>query len=299
MNKPDKSLIYPLFIPMQGCPGHCIYCDQSKISGASAFDLDDALVQVQAFIRRNPLVNKEIAFYGGSFSALPESEREHILSAVMAVVDAQTSIRVSTHPLYIDKAILKHCKKFRVRTIELGIQDWHDHVLKASGRGYSADQAYKACMMIKMAGFKLGLQLMPGLPGASEDSAILNNVMLNLVKPQFLRLYPLVVIKGTPLAELYQKGEYQPLSLTEAISICADYYELCRLTRVKIIKYGLPSNIDPTEVLAGPYHPSFGELVKQEILIRELRKHPDKRERLDASERQLLRAHGCRVLDQG
>jgi histone acetyltransferase (RNA polymerase elongator complex component) len=296
MNKPDKSLIYPLFIPMQGCPGRCIYCDQNKISGAGAFDLAEAIPQVQAFIRRNPDQDKEIAFYGGSFTALAESERERILKAVLSVCDQQTSIRISTHPLYIDKSILKHCKKYRVRTIELGIQDWHEAVLKASGRGYSSDRAYQACMMIKMAGFNLGLQLMPGLPGSSEESSIFNNVMLNLVKPQFLRLYPLVAIKDTPLAELYQKGEYRPLTMQEAISVCADYYELCRLIRIKIIKYGLPSNIDPSQVLAGPYHPSFGELVKQEILIRELRKHPERIPNLDAFERQLLRAYGCRFL---
>lgn len=295
---PDKSLIYPLFIPMQGCPERCIYCDQRKISGAGAFDLDQAQKEVQAFILRNPKREKEIAFYGGSFTALSADYRERILSSIAEVCDSDTSFRISTHPLYIDDSILKHCKKHKVRTIELGIQDWDDDVLKATGRGYTANQAFKACREIQAAGFKLGLQLMPGLPASSEESMLKNRLILNLVRPDLLRLYPLVVIKGTPLAEEFSKGKYQPLSIEEAIDICVDYAELCPLVGVKIIKYGLPSNIEPSEVLAGPYHPAFGELVKQKILYRKICQKPQLLDQLEASQLQLLQAHGRGYLDE-
>ncbi|MCB5268851.1 MAG: radical SAM protein [Candidatus Cloacimonetes bacterium] len=294
MNKADKSLIYPLFIPMQGCPGRCIYCDQMKISGAGDFDLEAAIIQVQAFIRRNPSRIKEVAFYGGSFTALDEAKRERILCQILAVCDPNTSIRISTHPLYIDQAILEHCRKYRVFTIELGIQDWHDEVLKASGRGYSSKQALDACRLIQDAGFRLGLQLMPGLPGSSPQSITFNHEMLKQIKPQFLRLYPLILIRGTELERIHRQGEYQPLSLNDAIHICADYAELCQQMGIRIIKYGLPSNIDQSEILAGPYHPAFGELVKQELLKRDLKKHPQRCVQLSNQELQLLRAHGCK-----
>jgi len=298
MKKPDKSLIYPLFIPMLGCPGRCIYCDQNKISGASAFDLNAAMSEVQAFIRRNPDIPKEVAFYGGSFTALSIEERENILGGIGEVIDSHTTLRISTHPLYIDQEILQHCRKHRIATIELGIQDWHDAVLTASGRGYSASEAYASCRLIQNNGFRLGLQLMPGLPGSSEQSLQFNRQMLSELRPDFLRLYPLIVIKGTRLARDYQLASYNPLSLKEAIGICADYHEFCTPLNIKIIKYGLPSNIDQNEVLAGPYHPAFGELVKQEILIRAVRKEPGKMQELGASEMQLLRAHGCDFLQE-
>lgn len=296
MTKPDKSLIYPLFIPMQGCPGRCIYCDQRKITGAPAFELGSAIQEVKAFIRRNPLREKEIAFYGGSFTALNFDLQEQILSGIAAVCDATTSVRISTHPRYIDSEILAHCKAHNVRTIELGIQDWDDAVLRASGRAYSSEDALTAVKLIQAAGFRLGLQLMPGLPQSSEQSIAYNHQILAEIKPDFLRLYPLVVIQGTPLAEAYLQGTYSPLSLKAAVQICADYAELCQAHQIKIIKYGIPSNIATAAVLAGPYHPAFGELVLQEILIRALQMQPERFAQLNAAQTQLLRAHGCQYL---
>lgn len=296
--KLDKSLIYPLFIPMQGCPGRCVYCDQSKISGAGAFDLEAARDEVRAFIRRNPARDKEVAFYGGSFTAFSEAERELILGKIGEELDEYSSFRISTHPLFISDDILEHCARHRVRTIELGIQDWHDAVLEASGRGYSSEQARLACQQIREHGFRLGIQLMPGLPGSNASTTTQNQEILLMIKPDYLRLYPLVVIKDTPLAIQYLSGRYTPLSLKEAIRICADYAELCRETGIKIIKYGIPSNIADSEVLCGPYHPAFGELVKQEILIREICRNTQPKANLEPKQLQLLRAHGCRFLEE-
>jgi histone acetyltransferase (RNA polymerase elongator complex component) len=136
-----KHLIYPLFLPNQGCPGSCIYCDQVKISGAGAFDLDKAVREVAEFIQRNPKRSKEVAFYGGTFTALSLSFREEILSRILEVVDEGTRLRISTHPLWINEDILRHCAEYRIQTIELGIQDWHDRPLALSGRGYTLPSA--------------------------------------------------------------------------------------------------------------------------------------------------------------
>lgn len=296
MKKPNKSLIYPLFIPNEACPGGCIYCDQSKISRAGSFDLEQAEAGVQAFIRRNPNCSKEVAFYGGTFTALPIARQEALLKGIHALLDDDSSIRISTHPLYIDAEVLERCKAYRVQTIELGIQDFCALPLKKSGRNYTTAQATSAAQKVRAAGLILGLQLMPGMPGSDEETIKENHRHLRQLKPDLLRLYPLVVIRGTPLQQLYQRGEFTPLSIPEAVRICADYAELCEKEGIRIIKYGLPSNLQPEDYIAGPFHPAFGELVKQELLIRKLNKHPELRQSLGAKEEQLLKAHACTYL---
>ncbi|MCB5271586.1 MAG: radical SAM protein [Candidatus Cloacimonetes bacterium] len=296
MNKPNKSLIYPLFIPNEACPGGCIYCDQSKISRAGAFDLEEAEAQVQAFIWRNPNRAKEVAFYGGTFTALPVSRQEALLKGIHALLDDDSSIRISTHPLYIDDEVLERCKAYRVKTIELGIQDFCELPLQKSGRNYTTAQALNAAHKVRDAGLILGLQLMPGMPGSDEETIKENHHLLRQLKPDLLRLYPLVVIRGTPLQQIYQKGEYTPLSIPEAVRICADYAELCDEEGIRIIKYGLPSNLELQDYIAGPFHPAFGELVKQELLIRKLKHNPEHLQHLGAKEEQLLRAHACQYL---
>lgn len=298
MQKPDKSLIYPLFIPMQGCPARCIYCDQSKISGAAEFELGRAIREVRAFIRRNPSKEKEVALYGGSFTGLDTARQKEILSALCALLDDISSLRISTHPLYIDTQRLELLQSYRVKTIELGIQDFHDKVLNASGRGYTGAQAIAAIRQVQKAGFCLGVQLMPGLPAADEDTLQENFRQLAALKPQYLRLYPAVVISGTPLAELYRQGRYQPLSVEAALDICVRYHELCQKTGTKIIKYGLPSNIAPDALIAGPYHPAFGELLLQRLLYDKLQAKPESFRELDAKQIQLLRAHGGKYLQK-
>jgi len=294
----DKSLIYPLFIPHEACPGSCVYCDQHKISGAPSFDMDKAVAAVKAFIRRNPGRPKEVAFYGGSFTALPLSRQQELLDGISRLLDPESSIRISTHPAYIDDAALDLCLKHNVRTIELGIQDFCDRPLKESGRNYTGAMGFAAAQKVRQYGFILGVQLIPGLPGADAETLKENKAYLQKLKPDLLRLYPLVVIKDTQLHEMYQMGSYLPLSVTEAVQICADYAEFCDLHGIRIIKYGLPSNLDRTEVAAGAYHPAFGELVKQELLIRQIKAAPETAAQLSDKQRHLLRAHKCRYLQQ-
>ncbi|HOZ01010.1 MAG TPA: radical SAM protein [Candidatus Syntrophosphaera sp.] len=258
----NKTLIYPVFLPMRGCPQRCVYCDQSRISGVEDLSLAAELPKIADFIKRNAVRAKQVAFYGGSFTALDAAFREKLLSAVLAVCDAQTSFRISTHPLYVGPEILDWCASRRIRTIELGIQDFDDAVLKQSERGYTGNEALAAARRVKDAGFELGVQLMPGLPGWSEESLRTNHRTLEELKPKFLRLYPLIVIRGTPLEELFRKGDYVPLSLDEAIRHCADYFPLAERCGIRIIKLGLPSNLKREDIVAGPWHPNFGELVR-------------------------------------
>lgn len=264
-------LIYPVFLPQAACPGTCIYCDQVAITGAPA--LPDPLAlsrELEDFIRRNPGLEKQIAFYGGSFTAIPRVERNQLLKPILDLMDDQTTLRISTHPLYIDEQILAWCRQNRIRTIELGIQDFDSSVLKHSCRGYDSTQAVKACNLVQESGFELGVQLMPGLPGWTEDSLSQNHLMLKEIKPQLLRIYPLIVLEGTPLAELWRSGAYRALNLEAALAQAVDYLELCEAESIKLIKIGLPSNLDPSRVLAGPWHLAFGEFVKAEALVRKI-----------------------------
>ncbi|MDY0318605.1 MAG: radical SAM protein [Candidatus Cloacimonadaceae bacterium] len=295
MKKPDKSLIYPLFIPMQGCPGSCVYCDQRKISGSREFDLAQAEREAEVFVRRNVSRPKEIAFYGGTFTALPRIVQAKYLSAIKALLEPKDSIRISTHPAYIDMDTLDFLKENRVNTIELGIQDFDDNVLAKSGRGYDGKTAIHAARMVQNARFILGIQLMPGLPGSTEHTRLSNLEQINLLAPDLLRLYPTIVIQGTRLATMFAEGEYQALSLRDAINICADYHEPCSQRGIRIIKQGIPSNLSPQDIIAGPWHPAFGELVKQELLRRRLLAEPHLADNLDKAELNLLKAHGGAV----
>lgn len=265
------NLIYPVFLPQAACPGTCIYCDQKVISGqAQTQDIEQFLPAVAEFIRRNPGQEKQIAFYGGSFTAIPLQDRDRLLAQLETLLDDNTSLRISTHPLYIDEEVLDWAEKHRIKTIELGIQDFSTEVLSCSGRAYDGQQAIEACRMVQERGIELGVQLMPGLPGWTQASLDYNRDCLRLLKPNLLRLYPLIVIEGTALASLWKDKKYQALSLDQAIAQGVDYLELCEAEGISLIKLGLPSNLDAAKVLAGPWHPAFGEFVKAERLIRKI-----------------------------
>ncbi|MDD2231117.1 MAG: radical SAM protein [Candidatus Cloacimonetes bacterium] len=296
---PKRLLIYPVFIPMLGCPHRCIYCDQRKITGAQTLDVQQQLAKVAQFVANHPDKNKEVAFYGGSFTALPEDYWAELLSKFSSVIDAKTSFRISTHPLYISDEILLSCYQQGIRCIELGVQDFNDTVLSASQRGYTGAQALEAAKLVKNHGFTLGIQLMPGLPNSSAETIKENHQMLRLIKPEYLRIYPLVVIRGTVLADLYERGLYSPLELEEAIQISADYAELAVSEGITIIKHGLPSNLDKNDVLGGAYHPSYGEFVLAELTIRNVIRdlQNGKEIKLDKKQRSLLMGHSAKYRD--
>ena len=294
----SPKLIYPVFWGMRGCPGRCIYCDQDKLAGEGDLNLNQTVSEAREFIIRNPDRDKQVAFYGGTFTALEQGLREDLLRAVAAVCDPRTSFRISTHPLYVSDAILDWCKGWNIRTIELGIQDFTTEVLARSCRGYSGGEALAAAFRVKGHGFELGIQLMPGLPGWSKASLEENHRRLSELKPAFLRLYPLIVIRGTPLEKLFLSGGYVPLRLQEAVDQCADYYPVSELAGTRIIKVGIPSNIDPDEIAGGPWHPAFGELVKAELVARKVLAIDPQEDAVNVSreEIRLLKAHGGAAL---
>jgi histone acetyltransferase (RNA polymerase elongator complex component) len=294
--------ILPVFIPQQGCPFKCIYCDQQQFGSVQRLDLSELKKQVESFCRKNAAQEKQIAFYGGTFTGLSEQERENYYRIAEPHLDAKTTLRISTRPDEVSREQLEWCRKHQVRTIELGIQDFSEAVLQASGRGYGNATATEACLRVKQAGFELGVQLMPGLPGSNKETFNYNLKSLISIKPDFLRIYPVVILSGTVLWDEWQAGRYEPLGLDEAIEICIRICELAERMNIKVIKLGIPALAPGTEWV-GPYHPVLGELIKIERLVRKAEsirltgREPD----LKAAEYKLLwnhKGYGMKRLQQ-
>jgi len=285
-------LIYPVFIPQQGCPDRCIYCDQSSFQAVTGVDAVKVSREVAQFTSYHKQEAKQIAFYGGTFTGLTESERDKYYAIIEPFLDDDTTLRISTRPDKIDTGILQWCREHHIWTIELGVQDFNDSVLSASRRGYTGETAIHSCSLIRAAGFELGVQLMPGLPGSDRESDKYNGRILAEVRPEFVRLYPTVAIAGTELYQVWQQGKYQPLSLETAIGICADYHALCEAEGINIIKTGIPP-LEKGTNFAGPYHPAFGELVAAELLIRSIESifQPEKTVDVNPADISLLLGH--------
>jgi len=216
----------------------------------------------------------EVAFYGGSFTAMPPGTQKELLGLVQPylVTGDVGGVRVSTRPDAVDAEGVRLLVSHGVTTVELGCQSFSDQVLLASGRGHLAADAVAASTLLRQHRLSLGIQLMPGLPGGDRQEAMASLAAALDLGPDFLRVYPTVVLTATPLAEAWHRGAYQPLELETAVELCADMELICRTQEVLVIRYGLQANKDLNggAVLAGPYHPAFGQLVKSRLWRRTL-----------------------------
>jgi histone acetyltransferase (RNA polymerase elongator complex component) len=263
-----KHYIIPMFIPHYGCPHQCVFCDQRKITGVEKLitgaDVAAIIEQHLAGITKPYII--EVAFYGGSFTALPVKQQVDLLTPALTAKNLGNihRIRVSTRPDAISEETNERLTKFGVWTVELGVQSLDNKVLAAAGRGHTVGDVVKAVELLKNYGINVGLQLMPGLPGENWASLLKTGVDAKNLRPNFVRIYPTVVIENTPLATMYRTGKYQPLSLAEAVARAAYLKLLFSSADIPVIRTGLQSSEElSTEgvVLAGPYHPAFGEMV--------------------------------------
>jgi len=268
-----KHYTIPIFVPELACPHQCIFCDQRKISGQedipSVKEIQD---KIKSHLETIPVKRSrvEIGFFGGSFTGIPMDQMIEYLSTAAEFVKGRRveGIRISTRPDYIDEKILKILKKFKVQTIELGAQSLDEKVLSKSGRGHTVEDVEKAARMIKDAGFNLGLQMMIGLPYDTKEKAMYTAQRIVDLGADNTRIYPTLVIKGTQLEKMYKEGKYSPMRLSEATLWAKDLYLFFEKTNVNVIRIGLhPSEeLDSKHSLvAGPFHPSFKELVLTEI----------------------------------
>lgn len=262
---PKNSLI-PVFIPHAGCPHDCVFCDQRQISGQIAPPTPDSVSRIISSAAEKLTGPAELAFYGGSFTCLPlETQREYLLAAEPFLKNGVLrEIRVSTRPDAIDGDVLRLLSDFGVRTVELGAQSMDDGVLRLANRGHDGAAVENAAGLVRAHGFRLILQLMFGLPGDSAATARQTCLRAAALAPDGVRFYPTVVIRNTRLHQMTVSGEYTPLSVEDAVTLCADLLPIFTEKNIPVIRLGL----NPTDelssgdsVVGGAYHPALGELV--------------------------------------
>jgi histone acetyltransferase (RNA polymerase elongator complex component) len=267
-----RPLIIPIFIAQEGCRHRCVYCDQRTISGVSHPGWSPSSIQrqVQSYLSRPGRYPVQVAFYGGSFTTLPEARQRFFLDSVQEFLQSGQvhSLRLSTRPDAIEDDNLRLLKSMGVTIIEMGVQSLSDRVLSASGRGHSSSEVYRSALRIHRHGFELGVQLMPGLPGDSHKTFLQTvNGTLDL-RADFVRIYPTVVLAGTLLEKRYHQNRYTPLSLDEAVDWCKEAKNCFALADIPVIRMGLQSTASlerAGRIVSGPYHPAFGQLVHSAI----------------------------------
>ena len=272
-----RNSIIPVFVPHLGCPNDCVFCNQRRISGhiepATAQTVKNAIEEAAAL---TPLGTKrQLAFYGGSFTAIPEARQVELFEAAQPYIEDGTisSIRLSTRPDAIDASVLKRLKKYGVAVVELGAQSMCDRVLELSGRGHDSAAVENASRLIKAAGFDLVLQMMTGLPGDTDESCIETAKKIIALEPDGVRIYPTVIVRDTVLCDMWHAGTYKEHTVEDAVRVCAKIVPLFNAAGIPIIRMGLNPTEDLSggDALGGAYHPALGELVLSRIMLEKAR----------------------------
>lgn len=271
-----KPFIIPIFLPHTGCPHRCVFCNQSAITGQKAALPDPEKIrrEIRTFLgyktgRRAPV---QISFYGGNFLGQPEKTVRRLLDIASEFIHsgAVDSIRFSTRPDTIDPERVGWLTGYRVGTVEIGAQSMHNGVLQNAKRGHTTRDTEEAMALLKDAGYETGLQMMIGLPGDSLAGALETGRQILALAPDFVRIYPALVLAGSPLADLFKTGRYTPLPLETAVDITGKLYRLFVNGGSRVIRMGLQASasLDPDRaILAGPYHPAFGQLVLSRLFF--------------------------------
>lgn len=264
-----RHITVGLFVPHKGCPHQCSFCNQKSISGQVRELTQEDIHRAVKKATENPEVKMaEIAFFGGSFTAI---DREYMLSLLKTAAqyvdnDRFKGIRISTRPDCIDDEICRILKENKVTAVELGAQSMCDEVLRLNQRGHTARDVEIAVGLLKAHGFETGLQMMTGLYGSDYNESIETAQKIIAISPDTVRIYPTVVLEGTRLAELFSRGEYSPQSVESAVEICSQILMMFHKADIRVIRVGLHSGGNVEEgFLAGAYHPAFKELCESRI----------------------------------
>ncbi|MGH4122326.1 MAG: elongator complex protein 3 [Clostridium sp.] len=265
--------IIPIFVPHEGCPHDCVFCNQNSITGTKS-KVDAAYVEktVNEYLKtiNNDEAIIEVSFFGGTFTAIKTEKQVELLTVAKKFKDSNKIkfIRLSTRPDYIDDSVLRILKKYTVDIIELGVQSMDEEVLLKSGRGHTARDVERASKLIKQYGFILGHQIMIGLPGDNIKRDIDTAKGVIALKPDICRIYPALVIKDTPMEKMYENKTFRPYSLSEAVNISKLIYLMMMANKINVIRIGLQPTEEISEgndLVAGPFHPAFRELVEGSI----------------------------------
>ncbi len=282
MAKKRSPLVIPIFIVHQGCPHRCVFCNQESITGRNQAAIRpvraaEVVATIDTWLARAGACHGravQVAFYGGSFTGLPRDYQEELLAAVNPYLEdgRVQAIRLSTRPDCLDEETVSFLKGYGVGVVELGVQSMDERVLAASGRGHDVAAVKTAFRLLRAGGMRIGGQLMLGLPGEATVSALAGARALAALKPDFVRIYPTLVIRGSVLADRYLAGGYQPFSLLRAVAVAVRLKTIFAQHRIQVVRMGLqPSESLEHDLLAGPYHPAFGELVLARIFFKRVR----------------------------
>ena len=271
-----QPLVIPIFIPHMGCPHQCIFCNQRAITGKSAQtpSLDQIHQEVNRFLKfgKERPSTTQISFFGGSFLGLEKETIRSLLETAMHFVRAKDvdSIRFSTRPDTVSQESLSLLDGFPVSTVELGVQSMNDHVLDAAGRGHRASDTLVAAGLLKNRGYELGLQMMVGLPEDDEDGAMETARRIAGLEPDFVRIYPTLVLEGSQLAGRYRDGRFHPMALAACVTLVKRLFLYFNTHHIPVVRMGLQASDGLTRAggfIAGPHHPAFGHLVHGEIVL--------------------------------
>ena len=277
-NTPRKYFIIPIFIPFGGCPHRCVFCNQhiitattdvpgaSEVSDIIGRHLKSACVYEQKKGLAGDEYITEVAFYGGNFAGLSRKKQLYLLNAVLPYIkrDVVSGIRISSRPDSILAMDLELMRELGVKTVEVGVQSMSEEVLERAHRGHTAGDSSSAVRALKEHGFKVGVQLMPGLPGDTVHTLKRTVLRILEIKPDFIRIYPTLVLRGTPLADMCKSGQYKSLDLVKAIWYSYMMFIGFESHDIRVIRMGLQTSDSLRQgdaILAGPYHPAFGQLV--------------------------------------
>jgi histone acetyltransferase (RNA polymerase elongator complex component) len=278
-------MIIPFFIPHAGCPHQCVFCDQERITGHADWPDPEAVAStIRSYLDswrqgtagrpqrcdRGDAAGVQVAFFGGSFTALPLTAQESYLAAVQPFIASQdiVGIRVSTRPDAVSPSVIDLLARRHVTSVELGAQSLDDEVLQLSGRGHTVAETVKAVSLLRKGGVSVGLQIMPGLPGDTAETFHATVERSIALRPDSIRIYPALVIRGTPLERMYREGRYVPLTLEAAVTVCAEALTRFREAGITVIRVGLQPTEElerPGTIVAGPYHPALRQLAESSL----------------------------------
>ena len=277
-----EHAIIPVFLPHKGCPNDCVFCNQKEITAKmepmGKEDIIDTIEKYMSTLSKGSVKTIEIAFFGGSFTGIPLKEQQKYLQIAKEYKDKGVihEIRLSTRPDYIDVDILNNLKNYGVDTIELGVQSFNDDVLKMSNRGHLSQVVRESAALIKEFNFKLGIQLMIGLPGDTYERSMESARETIKLRPDMARIYPTLTLRNTALADMYYSGKYIPFDKTEILRTTKDVYKLLVDNAIKVIRIGLKSSDfinEENAIIAGDYHPAFRQMVESEIFKEKMEEH--------------------------
>jgi histone acetyltransferase (RNA polymerase elongator complex component) len=260
----------------RGCPHRCIFCNERLTAGNRSGKITDTAFAetVRAHLNRGKRKDGpvQIAFYGGTFTGMDRNEQRRLLKLAEAFLreGAVDGIRISTRPDEIDAEGLDLLRTHSVTTVEVGAQSLDDEVLLLSQRGHTAADTIRALVLLKKRGFETGLHLMVGLPGDNPDRFAETIRRVIDLRPDTVRIHPTLVLRDTPLAEIFKQGKYLPLTLSDAVNFCKDALKALTAEGIPVIRLGLQTTREleePGAVIAGPFHPSFRSLVETALFL--------------------------------